>query len=45
MPGDAPVRFDPGPIAAMRHGAAVSGFTTRDITSDAAYVSRVAPRP
>jgi N-carbamoyl-L-amino-acid hydrolase len=45
--GNAPVRFDPGCIEAVRHGAAVSGFTTRDITSgashDAAYVSRVAP--
>jgi beta-ureidopropionase / N-carbamoyl-L-amino-acid hydrolase len=45
--GNAPVRFDAGCIAAVRHGAAVSGFTTRDITSgashDAAYISRVAP--
>jgi N-carbamoyl-L-amino-acid hydrolase len=45
--GNAPVRFDPGCIAAVRHGAAISGFTTRDITSgashDAAYVSRIAP--
>jgi beta-ureidopropionase / N-carbamoyl-L-amino-acid hydrolase len=45
--GNPPVHFDPGCIAAVRHGAAVSGFTTRDITSgaahDAAYVSRVAP--
>jgi beta-ureidopropionase / N-carbamoyl-L-amino-acid hydrolase len=42
-----PVRFDAGCIDAVRHGAAVSGFTTRDITSgaahDAAYISRVAP--
>jgi N-carbamoyl-L-amino-acid hydrolase len=42
-----PVRFDAGCIAAVRHGAAVSGFTTRDITSgashDAAYISRIAP--
>jgi N-carbamoyl-L-amino-acid hydrolase len=42
-----PVHFDPGCIAAVRRGAAVSGFTTRDITSgaahDAAYISRVAP--
>ncbi len=42
-----PVHFDAGCIAAVRHGAAVSGFTTRDITSgaahDAAYISRVAP--
>ncbi len=45
--GNAPVHFDSGCIAAVRHGAAVSGFTTRDITSgashDAAYISRVAP--
>jgi N-carbamoyl-L-amino-acid hydrolase len=44
--GNAPVRFDTGCIAAVRRGAAVSGFTTRDITSgashDAAYISRVA---
>jgi beta-ureidopropionase / N-carbamoyl-L-amino-acid hydrolase len=42
-----PVHFDAGCIAAVRQGAAVSGFTTRDITSgaahDAAYISRVAP--
>jgi N-carbamoyl-L-amino-acid hydrolase len=42
-----PVYFDAGCIAAVRHGASVSGFTTRDITSgaahDAAYISRVAP--
>jgi N-carbamoyl-L-amino-acid hydrolase len=45
--GNPPVRFDADCIAAVRHGAAVSGFTTRDITSgashDAAYISRVAP--
>jgi N-carbamoyl-L-amino-acid hydrolase len=45
--GNAPVHFDSGCIEAVRHGAAVSGFTTRDITSgashDAAYISRVAP--
>jgi beta-ureidopropionase / N-carbamoyl-L-amino-acid hydrolase len=45
--GNAPVHFDAGCIAAVRHGAAISGFTTRDITSgashDAAYISRVAP--
>jgi N-carbamoyl-L-amino-acid hydrolase len=44
---NAPVHFDPGCIAAVRRGAAASGFTTRDITSgashDAAYISRVAP--
>jgi beta-ureidopropionase / N-carbamoyl-L-amino-acid hydrolase len=42
-----PVHFDAGCIAAVRKGASVAGFTTRDITSgaahDAAYVSRVAP--
>ncbi len=45
--GNAPVHFDAGCIAAVRHAAAASGFTTRDITSgashDAAYISRVAP--
>jgi N-carbamoyl-L-amino-acid hydrolase len=44
---NAPVHFDAGCIAAVRQGAVVSGFTTRDITSgashDAAYISRVAP--
>jgi N-carbamoyl-L-amino-acid hydrolase len=41
------VRFDPDCVAAVRHGAELAGFTTRDIVSgaghDAAYVSRVAP--
>ena len=41
------VRFDPDCIAAVRRGAALSGFSTRDMVSgaghDAAYVSRVAP--
>jgi N-carbamoyl-L-amino-acid hydrolase len=41
------VRFDPECIAAVRRGAELSGFSTRDIVSgaghDAAYVSRVAP--
>jgi N-carbamoyl-L-amino-acid hydrolase len=41
------VQFDPDCVAAVRHAAALSGFTTRDIVSgaghDAAYVSRVAP--
>jgi beta-ureidopropionase / N-carbamoyl-L-amino-acid hydrolase len=43
----APVRFDPECIAAVRHGAETSGFSTRDMVSgaghDAAYVARVAP--
>jgi N-carbamoyl-L-amino-acid hydrolase len=42
-----PVRFDPECIAAVRHGAETSGFSTRDMVSgaghDAAYVARVAP--
>ena len=42
-----PVRFDAGCVASVRHGAAVSGYTAREIISgaghDAAYVSRVAP--
>jgi N-carbamoyl-L-amino-acid hydrolase len=42
-----PVRFDEGCVAAVRHGAAVSGLSAREIISgaghDAAYVSRVAP--
>jgi N-carbamoyl-L-amino-acid hydrolase len=41
------VQFDAGCIAAVRAGAAASGFSTRDMISgaghDAAYVSRVAP--
>ena len=41
------VRFDTNCVAAVRRGADVSGFTTRDMVSgaghDAAYVSRVAP--
>jgi N-carbamoyl-L-amino-acid hydrolase len=41
------VQFDPDCVAAVRRGAEVSGFTTRDIVSgaghDACYVSRVAP--
>jgi N-carbamoyl-L-amino-acid hydrolase len=41
------VRFDPECVSAVRRGAELSGFTTRDIISgaghDAAYVSRVAP--
>ncbi len=43
----APVRFDAGCVAAVRRGAAVAGFSAREIVSgaghDAAYVSRVAP--
>jgi N-carbamoyl-L-amino-acid hydrolase len=42
-----PVAFDADCIAAIRTAAAVSGFSTRDITSgaghDAAYIARVAP--
>ncbi len=42
-----PQAFDPACIAAVREGARVSGFSTRDIVSgaghDAAYVARVAP--
>jgi N-carbamoyl-L-amino-acid hydrolase len=41
------VRFDAGCVAAVRHAAALSGYSARDIVSgaghDAAYVSRVAP--
>jgi N-carbamoyl-L-amino-acid hydrolase len=41
------VRFEPDCIAAVRRGAELSGFSTRDMVSgaghDAAYVSRVAP--
>jgi N-carbamoyl-L-amino-acid hydrolase len=41
------VEFDADCVAAVRRGAALSGFSTRDIVSgaghDAAYVSRVAP--
>jgi N-carbamoyl-L-amino-acid hydrolase len=41
------VRFDAGCVAAVRRGAQLSGFSTRDMISgaghDAAYVSRVAP--
>jgi N-carbamoyl-L-amino-acid hydrolase len=41
------VRFDPDCVAAVRHGAELSGFSARDMVSgaghDAAYVSRVAP--
>ncbi len=43
----APTKFDPGCIAAVRAAAKASGFSTRDMISgaghDAAYVSRVAP--
>jgi beta-ureidopropionase / N-carbamoyl-L-amino-acid hydrolase len=42
-----PVHFDAGCIAAVRHAASASGFTTRDMISgaahDAAYIARVAP--
>jgi beta-ureidopropionase / N-carbamoyl-L-amino-acid hydrolase len=42
-----PVHFDAGCIAAVRHAATASGFTTRDMISgaahDAAYVARIAP--
>ena len=42
-----PTAFDADCIAAVREGARVSGFSTRDMISgaghDAAYVSRVAP--
>ena len=42
-----PQAFDAGCIAAVREGARVSGFSTRDMISgaghDAAYVARVAP--
>jgi N-carbamoyl-L-amino-acid hydrolase len=42
-----PQAFDPGCIAAVREGARVCGFSTRDMISgaghDAAYVARVAP--
>ena len=41
------VRFNPDCVAAVRRGAELSGFSTRDMVSgaghDAAYVSRVAP--
>ena len=41
------VRFDADCVAAVRRGAELSGFSTRDIVSgaghDAAYVSRIAP--
>ena len=41
------VRFDAGCVAAVRRGAELSGFSSRDMISgaghDAAYVSRVAP--
>ena len=41
------VRFDAGCIAAVRRGAELSGFSTRDMVSgaghDAAYISRVVP--
>jgi beta-ureidopropionase / N-carbamoyl-L-amino-acid hydrolase len=41
------VQFDPDCVAAVRHAAAISGYTARDIVSgaahDAAYISRVAP--
>ena len=41
------VRFDAGCVAAVRRGAELSGFSSRDMVSgaghDAAYVSRVAP--
>lgn len=44
---NAPVRFDADCIAAVRHGAAQSGLTVRDIISgashDSCYVARVAP--
>ncbi len=42
-----PVRFDEDCVAAVRRGAAASGYTARDMVSgaghDAAYVSRVVP--
>jgi beta-ureidopropionase / N-carbamoyl-L-amino-acid hydrolase len=42
-----PVHFDAGCIAAVRHAATASGFTTRDMISgaahDAAYIARIAP--
>jgi N-carbamoyl-L-amino-acid hydrolase len=42
-----PVHFDAGCIAAVRHAAAASGFTTRDMVSgaahDAAHIARIAP--
>jgi beta-ureidopropionase / N-carbamoyl-L-amino-acid hydrolase len=41
------VRFDAGCVAAVRRGAEISGFSSREMVSgaghDAAYVSRVAP--
>jgi N-carbamoyl-L-amino-acid hydrolase len=45
--GNPPLRFDADCIASVRHAAAQSGFTSRDIVSgaahDAAYIARVAP--
>jgi N-carbamoyl-L-amino-acid hydrolase len=42
-----PVHFDAGCIAAVRHAATASGFTTRDMVSgaahDAAHIARIAP--
>jgi beta-ureidopropionase / N-carbamoyl-L-amino-acid hydrolase len=41
------VRFDPGLIECVRHGAEQAGFATRDMVSgaghDAAYLARVVP--